>query len=474
MKKIFAIAIALLIASSAFAQEDEKKGPDFNYGARVWVYGVTGQQKDLAYDYSVFRIRPMLSLEMEDIKIVTHLEISQNFGRGYASNNTNYAPQATDQFAVKVKGAYIEAKNVIIQNLSLMGGLNGYKYPLVIDNDFGLFQTSYDFGMGKANLSYIKLHEYSLYEKTGTDVKQNVDAQAYALDVPIKINKDITVRPGLVYIQGGKKLQDNTITTIEPSNELLYGTSLVNAALNVTGKVNAISFTATGAYLKGTLNKEELDPSGNPGVFDKIKTSAYAFDLGVDFKANDMFKIGVFGTYLSGNDGKDAKKNNNYFKNMENIFGRPDRADGSGIGRLFILEAATITQVGGDYEKFFAMEHEQGYMSYGISAEAKIDKVTLFAQFGMAQTTKKTVAYTSFSPTAHPFNTVGTPIVVPAGKKNIGSEIDAKISYALASKTALFAEFAYVLSGDVMLNNFQYYQAKENMYQIAGGITSQI
>ncbi|MCL2154591.1 MAG: hypothetical protein FWH53_02880 [Leptospirales bacterium] len=456
MKKIFTIAMTLLIASSAFAQEDAKKGPDFNYGARVWLYGVTGQQKDLTYDYSHFRIRPMLSLEMEDIKIVTHLEITQNFGKSISGDDPNYAPPATDKYAVRVKGAYIEAKNAIIQDLSLMGGFNGYKYPLVIDNDFAIFTAGYDFGIAKANLSYIKLNEYSLYEKTVTGDKQSTDAQAYALDVPIKIDKDITVRPGLIYIQGGKKFADNkTAVAGERSTQDLYKTSLVNAALNATGKIDAISFTATGAYLTGTLkrNIDNITTPGTPIDGDKIKTSAYAFDLGVDFKANDMFKVGAFGTYASGDDKKDAKKNNNYFKNMENIFGRPDRCDGSGFGRLFILEAATITQVGGDYEKFFAMEHEQGYISYGINAEAKINKVTLFAQFGMAQTAKKTRI---------------------ENKKNIGSEIDAKISYALASKTSLFAEFAYILSGDVTLNSFQYYQAKENMYQIAGGITSQI
>ncbi|MCL1865536.1 MAG: hypothetical protein FWF73_06975 [Spirochaetes bacterium] len=460
MKKFFTITVTLLIASSAFAQEQEaKKGPEFTYGARAWLYGVTGQQKDLAYDYSHFRIRPMFSLGMEDIKLVTHLEISQTFGRDTSSGGAGagYAGPATDNYSIKIKGAYLEAKNVIIPNLTLMGGLNGYKYPFVVDNDFGMFTAGYDFGMGKANLSYIKLNEYELYEKKSDGTKQNKDAQAYALDVPIKVDKDITVRPGLIYIQGGKNHNSDpaAILSIALPNEVrsLYKTSLVNAALNVTGKVDMISFTATGAYLTGTLYKM-LNTAVSPVVEgDDVKTSAYAFDLGVDAKPNDMFKIGAFVTYATGNDNKKADENNNYFRNMEGIFGRPDKADGAGYGRLFIFEAASVVQVGGNYDQFFAMEHPQGYMSYGVNAEAKIDKVTIFAQFGIAQTAEKD----------------------GNGKTSLGSEIDAKISYALASKTALFAEFGYVLAGDIQFNKQSANAAKvENMYQVAFGMTSQI
>ena len=449
MKKLFTIATVLLIASSAYAQE-EKKGAEFTYGARAWLYGVTGAQKDLKYDYSHFRIRPMFTLGMEDIKLVTHLEISQYFGRDKDSPaaGNSYAGPAADNQSIRIKGAYLEAKNAMIQNLSLMGGLNGYKYPLVIDNDFGMFTVGYDFGMGKANLSYIKINEYSQVEQNAMKQKSNEDAQAYILDVPIKVDKDITVRPMVMFIQGGKDVPEpaNALST----NNLLYKTSLINAALNAVGKIDMISFTATGAYLTGTLNKTATN--------DKIKTSAFAFDLGVDAKPNDMFKVGAFFTYATGNDGKKSDENNNYFHNMENILGRPNKSDGAGYGRLFILEAATITQVGGTYDDFFAMGHERGYMSYGINAEAYLDKVTLLAQFGMASTTKK----------------------ASGEKSDIGSEIDIKASYALASKTALFVEFGYLMAGKAPVGTLygagttNKTQAEENMYQLAWGITAQI
>ena len=477
MKKLFTIATALLIATSAFAQE-EKKGPEFTYGARAWAFGAMIAQKNFQEDYSAVRIRPLLSVGMDDTKIVTQLELSQVFGRKGSDiskdKDAGYAGPATDNTAVRIKEAYLESKNVIIPGLSLTAGLKGYKFPWAIDNDFALFTVGYDFGMGQANLSYIKINEGTdiIEQKvnaSGVKTKQNEDAQVYLLDVPVKVDKDITIRPAVMYIQGGKDYIASYETTPANWREYtdLYKTSLYNVALNATAKIDIISVNVTGAYLTGTLNEKAKDPTDPSLGFNKIDTSAYLFDLGVDVKATDMIKVGAFFTYSSGNDGKKPdKENNNYFKNMENIFGRPEKADGVNAGRLFVLEAASLTRNGGNYEYFFAMDLAEGYMSYGINAEAKIDKLTLFAQFGMASTTEDRII---------------TDLKTGNSKKvtSIGSEIDVRVSYALASRTSLFLECGYVLAGDIQFNTLNYAttgeQVKpENMYQIAWGITSQI
>ena len=453
MKKLLGIATALLIATGVFAQ-DAKKGPDFTYGARAWVYGVTAGQDEYKADYSHFRIRPMLSLAMEDIKLVTHLEISQYFGR--ATDAVGYAAPSTDNYAVKVKGAYLEAKNVFMPGLSLMGGLNGYKYPFVVDNDLAMAQVAFDFVMGKANINYFKINEYDRYEKKADGTKQDMDAQAYMLDVPIKVDNDITVRPAVMLIQGGKTAYDSGGGTYPMSDarNYLYKTSLINAALNAVGKVDMIGFTVTGAYLTGTLYKDP-DPTGTE---EKTKTSAFAFDLGVDVKPNSMFKVGAFFTYLSGDDGKKpGEENNNYYATMESIFGKPGSHDGLGYGRLFILDGGSVLQVGGNYADYYAIEHAQGYMAYGINCEAYLDQLTIFAQFGMASTAEKAANWKGEE------------------KTSIGAEIDFKVSYALASKTSLFAEFAYVLAGDIQFNaQGDTSNDPENMYQVAVGIAAQL
>jgi len=267
-------------------------------------------------------------------------------------------------------------KNVIIDGLSLSGGIKGYKFPWVIDNEYGLFTAGYNFGMGQANLSYIKINEGEIFEQnvsqsTGDKSKNNDDAQVYLLDVSVKVDENITVRPAVMFIQGGKD-KGSAYTGNLQGVRNLYGTSLTNAAVNVAGKVDIVSFNVTGAYLKGTLRKTSTD--------DKIKTSAYLFDLGVDAKATDMIKIGAFFTYSSGDDGKKpGEENNNYFANMETVFGRPGKADGVNYGRLFVLEGASLIRNGGPYENTFAMDYNAGYMGYGLNVEAKLNKLTLFA-----------------------------------------------------------------------------------------------
>ncbi len=445
MKRFFTLCMALLFAGSAFAQEvkqEEKKGPEFKYSANAWVYGASGSQSDYEYDYAHVRVRPLFSLGNENIKIVTQLEIDQDFGRSssskdYAvydstdtatgdyitiSDDSASADPGTDNKVVEVKHAYIDAKDVIIPNLSLMGGLNGYKFPLVVDNDFALFKAGYNFGMGQINLSYIKIDEYDTASNTETDDELDDDATAYAFDLPIKFN-GITVRPGVIYIKGGE--QSSTFSE----------TKLTNYALNVSADFGMVTFGATGAYMTGDLNSTK-------------ETSAYGFDLGLDIKPVEGVKIGAFFTYGTGNDGSDATEDNSYFYNLNKVFGKTSNKSGAPDGRLFLLENATVTSSA--YNDFDSMDNALGYMSYGINAQANFDKIVLFAQFGMASTVEDNAA----------------------GDSGIGSEIDLKASYEIAPKSTIFVEYGYFMAGDDM--GVGLYTKAENASQVAFGMTASI
>jgi len=416
--------MALLFAGSAFAQEvkqeEEKKGPEFKYSAKAWVYGANGSQSDYEYDYAHVRVRPLFSLGNDNIKIVTQLEIDQHFGKGASDND--YADPGTDNKVVEVKHAYVDAKDVIIPNLSLMGGLNGYKFPLVVDNDYALFKAGYNFGIGQIYLSYIKIEEYELASNTETDTEQDDDATAYAFDLPIKFN-GITVRPGVIYIKGGEQ------------SSSFSETKLTNYALNVEGDFGIVAVNATGAYLTGDLNST-------------VETSAYGFDLGLDIKPAEGIKIGAFFTYGTGNDGSDATEDNSYFYNLNKIFGKTSNKSGAPDGRLFLLENATVTSSA--MNDFDSMDNALGYMSYGLNAQAKLDKLTLFAQFGMASTVEDSAT----------------------GDSKIGSEIDLKASYEIAPKSTIFVEYGYFMAGDDM--GVGKYTEAESASQVAFGMTASI
>jgi hypothetical protein len=196
-----------------------------------------------------------------------------------------------------------------------------------------------------------------------------------------------------------------------------------------------VAFGATGAYLTGDLNSSK-------------ETSAYGFDLGVDIKPADGIKIGLFFTYGTGNDGSDATEDNSYFYNLNKVFGKNSNKSGAPDGRLFLLENATVTSSA--YNDFDSMDNALGYMSYGLNAQAKFDKIVLFAQFGMASTVEDNAA----------------------GDNGIGSEIDLKVSYEIAPKSTIFVEYGYFMAGDDM--GVGKFSTAENASQVAFGMTASI
>ncbi len=423
MKKFLVVLSALLIATGAFAQDAKKA--DFNYSFFGIAYGVMGAQDEVEYDYSHIRVRPFFTVGNENVKGVVRLEIDQDYGKAVdATGADSGADKGTDNMVVEVKWAYLQVKDILIPNLTATMGLNAYYFPMVVDNDFAMTQLAYDFGMGKAIFTYIKIDELDKDETTATGDTKRDDAQAYAIDLPIKAGS-INIRPGFLYITSGANaalgfdLDDDGTPDLTASKAKLY-----NAALNVNGDFGMIGIDLTGAYLGGkvTNGTEEVD------------AAAYAFDALLTVKPAEGISLGLFATYTSGQDNGDDIKA--YDMMMETYLGACD-------GRLFLIEAAGVAANGG-YQPFDLTDTWAGLVVYGVNVEATFGKLALLAQYGYAS-----VADDTFS----------------GGESFIGHEFDLKAAYTVAPATTFFVEGGYIKAGDLM---------DEDAWEVAYGLTTKI
>lgn len=431
MKKFLVVLSALLIATGAFAQDAKKA--DFNYSFFGIAYGVMGAQDEFEYDYSHIRVRPFFTVGNENVKGVVRLEIDQDYGKKLDSTgdpDPSGADKGTDNMVVEVKWAYLQVADMLIPNLTATMGLNAYYFPMVVDNDFAMTQLAYDFGMGKAIFSYIKIDEYELVEKTDADVKQNKDAQAYAIDLPIKAGA-INVRPGFLYITSGKEAKlffydDNEDGIYNAGDDIeLSKAKLYNAALNVNGDFGMVGLDLTGAYLWGNVT----ETTGG-----KVDVAAYAFDALLTVKPAEGISLGLFATYTSGQD--DGDKFKGYDIIMDTYMGACD-------GRLFLLEAAGVAANGG-YQPFDVTDTFAGLIVYGVNLEATFGKLALLAQYGYAS-----VADDTFS----------------GGESFIGHEFDLKAAYTVAPATTFFVEGGYIKAGDLIT---------DDAWEVAYGLTTKI
>jgi len=421
MKKFLVVLMALLFATGAFAQEAEKKAAEFKYGFKGFAYGVTGAHDDMEYDYTHIRVRPMFTMGNDNVKGVVQLEFDQDFGKittqaedaDPVADPNGAAVSTRNKGIAELRLAYIDVQNFFVQNLSYRMGLDYYFFPMVMDNPAALTQVAYDFGMGKAILSYIKINEDTKIENTAEDVETTTDSQIYALDLPIKAGA-ITVRPGVMFLQA----EDLYTVNLEIGDETLAGSevSLTNAAINVNGEMGALGFDATLAYLTGEASD--------------IDIAAYAADAQVTFKAAEGIKVGVFGTYTSGQDFTEDDIMA-YDVVMDTIVGAPD-------GRLFIVEANGINANGGGEQLGLDMTDSIfGQMNFGLMVEAVFGKATVLAQYGYCSFAEDNGADEAF----------------------IGHEIDLKGAYEVAPATTFFVEFGYLTAGDDSINEEAAYEA---------------
>mgnify|MGYP001420486512 CR=1 FL=1 len=428
MKKVLSVLFILLMSASVYAKKNTRvndtKNNDtnrssgsinFDFELYGLVYGLTGAQGEYMYDGSHIRIRPGFIMSNSDMKAVMRLEVDQNFGRG---DTTRDADPGTDNFAIEVKHAYLETQESLLRGLVLMAGLNSYSFPVVFDNDFAMIQASYDLGFCKPLLSLIAIDEFSEVEKTASGVEQDTDLRGYAADIPFRFG-GFAIRPMIIHLAGG-----GGSPTASQGRLTIVG-------VNLTGDVDFALLKASGAYMLGDLEEN-------------LGTSAYAFDVELEIKPSEGISIGGFFTFGSGDDGSDPEKNNAFFYNMNNLFGRITTKTGAPDGRLFLLENATVANslTGEPASGFDYMDSQLGYMSFGAYAEAGIGDFTALARFGMALLVEEDAD----------------------GNNAIGSEIDLKVSYGIVESTSVFVEGAYIIAGDVL---------EENVYQAAFGMTTE-
>jgi hypothetical protein len=297
--------------------------------------------------------------------------------------------------------------------------------------------------MGKAIVSYLKVAENSTNNETVNPVtgdkltNNRNDIQIYALDLPIKAG-DMTVRPGFMYFQGGKEAVNavtlNGVGAV--AADYLQELSAYNAALNFTGNFGLVSLDATAAYLGGSSK-----PSGV-----KEKFAAYAADVLLTIKPSDTLKAGLFFTMTSGDKNSTADKDENYMATMHAITG----GGYTSMGRLFLMNYQGVW-TNGCANIYDQGDTNGGLMIYGANVEAKMDKLTLFAQVGYV-----TVAEDN------------------GGDSVIGTEADLRASYEVAPKTNLFAEAGYIMAGDDSMMVGTKYIKAEDAYMFAWGISTSI
>ncbi len=453
MKRFFTVCMALLFAASAFAQEvktEEKKGPEFKYSIWANAFAITEDtaKKDENKQYSNVRVRPMFTLSNENVSVVTRLEIDQYFGAKYnkvdvtgtkptvpSGNDVSYADPDGDEKAVEVKWAYINVKDMMMPGLSMTAGLAPYVYSIGFNNDMPMFNLVYDAGMVKVDLAYIKFSEGTTTDTSAavkatstSGVDKKDDAQAYALKLPVNLG-DITVTPSVLYYTGEKNVEEynkSNGAVVAIGDEV----TLTMPALGVKAKIGDISLDADFQYIMGEV-KDTVAST-------KMDVAAYAAYLNAGYKASDSLKVNFFGLYSTGEGDKADEINSFQSASMDEIE----------VGPMFIInDNGLINQVGVSNEYDKAIE---GLMMFGLSAEFKMDKLTALAQIAYAMTSSDKVV----EDTA------------------LGTEIDLRLSYAVAPKTSLWVEGAYLAAGKYIETTNAASDKQNPMYYAAGLMTS--
>ncbi|HOP65244.1 MAG TPA: hypothetical protein PK906_17830 [Spirochaetota bacterium] len=442
MKRFFTLCMALLFAGTAFAQDaQEKKGPEFKYSFFGIAYGAMGSCDDYEYDYAHVRVRPVFTMGNENVKGVVRLEIDQDFGEEASDSG---ADNGTDNKVVEVKWAYIDVKDAIVPGLSLTAGLNGYAFPMAIDNDFAMAKAAYDFGMGKAELAFLKHQEYDYVTKDETGVKTEDDRETFAIQIPVKAGS-LKITPAYAYTKIGKDVNDDQwdsvpdgATLANYDGEVMYHDgNISNYAIAVNGDFGPVSLDVAFDYAKGTVNLSVEDDGAINLTTTECDVKTYAFDAAVGFKVNEMIKLNAFYTLYSGDDEVDDEVTSHVFA-MDTFYGAPD-------GRLFLLDAAGVAANGGKQD-FDMGDQLLGLAIYGLSAEAKIGKLSCLAQYAYVTSAKK-----------HP----------TTDDSVVGQEIDLQASYEVAPKTSVFLEYGYIVAGD---DTFM----EEDAQELAWGLKTKI
>ncbi len=442
MKKFMLVCAALLFSAVAFAQEvkqEAPKGPEFKYGVWANAFAITENTaaKNLNKEYSEIRVRPMFTMGMDNVSVVTRFEIDQYFGSGGSTavqgngsgSNAGYADPDGDQIAVEVKWAYINVKDFFITGLTATAGLAPYVYSIGYNNDMPQFNLVYDAGVVKVDLAYVKVEESDLTTET-SGVPDKDDVQMYSAKLPVKIGF-ITITPAVLYAKGERDRTLPTLTGTESVDTLLgyYGSSgdLTKTMPSIAIAVNTgdFSFTADFVYIMGENKSYDKD------------YKAYAGYVTAGYKASDALSFNLFGIYTTGQD------SSNDVTSFQAACG-----DELEVGPLFIInDNGYINQVGvtNEYDKA-----TEGLMAYGIGVNFKSGKFAALVQLAYATTTSNDIIK----------------------DKAIGTEGDLRLAYEVGPKTSFWVEGAYIKAGKYIEDKNASTGDQDPMYYAAGILTA--
>jgi len=477
MKKLLVVLSMLAFAATAFAQEEAKKGPEFKYSIWADAFAVTEQtqKEDEQKDYSAIRLRPTFSASIENVKVVTTFEIDQFFGAadstegaqaaGNGSTKTSgYADADTDQIAVEVKNAYINVTDMFVTGLSLTAGLAPYIYSVGYNNDMPLFDLTYDAGVAKLDLAFIKVRENTTTEKsaetsTTESVKDTDDVYMYSGKLPVKIGI-VTLTPAWLFVRGEADNDANTAAATAWNDATVQTPALMDAylaevgnngefyknmpafGLTIKNDVFSLQYDFVYIYGKNTTNNKKytdglvLDQDVLKDLYNK-DFKAYAAYLNIGVKPTDVFSFNVFSLYATGQDDSDD------ITSFQALCG-----DEIEVGPMFIInDAGLINAVGvsNEFDKAY-----EGLSMAGIAITVKIDKFTALAQVAYARTASDDIV----------------------DETELGTEYDLRLSYEVAPKTSIWAEGAYLNAGKYLEERNDGHE--DDPYYYAGGIVTSI
>lgn len=434
MKKTVMLLFVLGLISYAYA-EDTK----LNVGVSGVVYGTSYKTAAKATDtendggdFAEGRIQPYLTITNGPLEAVIKLRFDQTFGRD-EHDVTNTDNNDSDSFSsgsrntnIKVINAYVKSQVDAIAGLTFAGGIMSYDFPLVYSDNMAMLNTSYEYSLAKISLYYGKTSEGN--KKSSTD-----DAQVYIADATFKFGESF-VRPAFFAYKKEVNASENstddydTLANYDNSKGYLYG-------LSAGFVYGSFGIDASAAYASGT----------NKSSDETVKITGYAFDVAPYYQLVKEFKLSLFMTQVSGDNGSSSTKDKSF------LDASIDPTSGLNVARLYILEdGATLAKNSNVCEAAgMRYNNNDGYSAYGIAFDVVYGPVTGILQAAYARANK----------------------AAEGQKKSLGIELDGNIGYALTKYSTLFIEGGFLKTGDYFKGTDDNPVEINKAYYFMGGIS---
>lgn len=388
--------------SESQAESDKK----FTYGVSSTVYTVTYDaiEKDVSGDYSAIRLLPFFNYRTDNVETKLVLEIDQLFGaQEGGSKLSEDVGVGADKRIIEIRNLWLRADIEQVEGLSLKTGIATYSFPLVIGDHVPMVSIGYKMGWGTINFAYLKIFEGELNEDKD-------DSQVYVLDATYKTEK-LKIRPAAFLYQVGEK------TSLDADAGYYKDDVGILPAVTASVNMGTVSIDVAGAFAVAGKNKNT-----------DVKYSGYAFDLDTRIRLRDNLKVGGFASYISGDKPDTADEDESYLRST--ISG-----DNSGINlwRLYIFEDAGSFTTNSDVANALKYSNAAGYIGVGPIVDASFGKLS--GTFLAA------------------YLTAAEDYSANASDKDMGIEIDLQLKYKIAETASLFAEFAYLNTGDFYKQN---------------------